>query len=112
MTWGVLIRLNCVPSSATSRQPRQNASRCDRAVARGPQRAPHQLRKDLPWQAQAPIGPRTVRQRFAEQLEQVVGQCPAVLHHVKGHRRQQLTHRDPRFASATAREDLVRHGVR
>ena len=31
---GVLVRLNCVPSSATSRQPRQNASRC-RRVARG-----------------------------------------------------------------------------
>jgi hypothetical protein len=31
---GVLVRLNCVPSTATSRHPRQNASGC-RRVARG-----------------------------------------------------------------------------
>ena len=32
--WGVLVRLNCVPSRATSRHPRQKASR-SRGVALG-----------------------------------------------------------------------------
>jgi hypothetical protein len=68
-----------------------------------PQRAPHQLREDLPRQAQTPIGPRTVGQRLAEQLEQVIGQCARVLHHVKGQRRQQLRHRHPRFAATPQR---------
>jgi hypothetical protein len=35
VTCGVLIRLNWVPSRPTRRQPRQNAARCWRGVARG-----------------------------------------------------------------------------
>jgi hypothetical protein len=35
VTCGVLITLNCVPSSPINRQPRQNASRCWLGVARG-----------------------------------------------------------------------------
>ena len=69
----------------------------------GSQCPPHQVRKDLPRQAESPIRPRTVGERLAEQLEQVVGQCPGVLHDVKGQRRQQLIDRDARFAPATAR---------
>jgi len=37
--WGVLVRLNCVPSRATRRHPRQNASGCRRvAVGRNTRR--------------------------------------------------------------------------
>ena len=76
-------------------------------LARGgawPQCAPHQLGKDLPRQAEPSIGPRTVGQRLAEQLKQVLGQRPGVLHHVPRERRQQLGEGHPRLAPATRRQ--------
>ena len=75
------------------------ARRCARA-----QRAPHQVGKDLPRQTPPTIGLGTVGQRRAEQLEQVVGQCPHVLHHMKCQGGQQLCQSHEWGAPATARQ--------
>ena len=66
----------------------------------GPQRAPHQLGKDLPWQPQPPIRPGTVGQGRAKQLEEMLGQRAGVLHHVKRQRRQHLGEQHARLPPA------------
>jgi hypothetical protein len=72
-----------------------------RPRAQGP---PQQVCKSLPRQASAPIRPRTVGERFAEQLEEVVGQGAGALHDVKGKRGQQVGQGHARLASAPARQ--------
>ena len=54
----------------------------------GPQDPAHQLGKDLPGQAGAAIGPRTVGQRVVEQIRRMLGQGSGALHDMKGKRRQ------------------------
>jgi hypothetical protein len=75
----------------------------------GPQRPPHQVGKDLPRKTDPPIGPRTVGERFSEQLEKVLGQGAGAVRDMKGQRLQQLVDRDARFATAAAGQ--LRHPV-
>ena len=77
---------------------RLSPARRDRA-----QRPAHQVGKHLPGQAAAPIAPLTVRERFLEQLEEVLGQRAGAFRHMKRERLQDLIERDTRFAAAATR---------
>ena len=90
--------LRAVETDQTPAPPKRLAVPAPRRA--GPQRAAHQLGKDLPRQPQPPIRPRTVGQRRAEQLEEMLGQRAGVVHHMKGQRGQHLRERHARLPPA------------
>ena len=89
---------------AIERDQAPPAPKCVALPARGlrPQHAPHQLGKDLPRHTGAPIGPRTVGQRVVEQVREMLGQRPGILHYVKRQGGQQVAQRHAGFAPAPA----------